>query len=170
MGTEESEMEGHPIVNQLTATGDLASRHPFLSLRIADLKLDSVDQLLAEYKGVTLSYEVLSEAVEQNNTMTVLRLMSEYEIKAQWCSTWPSQGSLLSKYPSLCSFFQDLSFRDISHLLSSYKDPVLRCEFLIAGIKRRVKHDPFADANVEEFEIILAEKAVPRDLYSHHLT
>ena len=165
MGTEELEKEGHPIVNQLAATGDLASRHPFLSLRIADLKVESVDQLLAEYKGVALSYEVLSEAVEQNNTTTVMRLMSEYEIKAQWRSTWPSQGALLSKYPFLCSSFQDLSFRDISYLLNSYKELVLRCESLIAGVKRRVKHDPFADVNAEEFEVISAERSVPRDLY-----
>ena len=164
-GTEQLEKEGHPIVNQLAATGDLASRHPFLSLRIVDLKVESVDQLLAEYKGVALSYEVLLEAVEQNDTTTVLRLMTEYDIKAQWRSTWPSQGALLSKYPFLCSSFQDLSFRDISYLLNSYKELVLRCESLVAGIRRRVKHDPFADVNAEEFEIISAEESVPRGLY-----
>ena len=77
MGTEQLEMEVHPIVNQLTATADLASRHPFPTLRILDLNVVFVHELLAEYKGVALSYDVLSDAVKQNDTTMVLRLMTK---------------------------------------------------------------------------------------------
>eukprot|EP00210_Caulerpa_lentillifera_P003884 g3711.t1 len=130
--------DGYPLVTQLSASGDLVARNPLLSNECGNLTVAQVETLLEEYKTMALSYEVLIDGVKQQHTPSVLAFISEFENKLHWRSSWPSEGHLLTKYPFLCSSFQNLTFRDIARLLNSYKILVLETEALVCGIKRRI--------------------------------
>lgn len=141
--------DGYPLVTQLSASGDLVARNPFLSVQCGNLTVAELERLLQEYKSLALGHEVLLDGVKQQDTPSVLSFISEFETKLHWRSIWPSEGHLLVKYPFLCSSFQNLSFRDIARLLNSYKVLVLETEALVCGIKRRIIPESVTNGQIQ---------------------
>lgn len=153
-GVSQLSKEGCATVVQMSRSDDLTSKHIFLNAHIVDMNVETVDKLLAEYKALVLSYEALCDAIDQVDTAAVLKVLTEYEIKAQWRSMLPSEGRLLIKYPFLCSSFQDLTFHDVHQLLHSYKTLALQCESLVAGMKQRVRYNSYNEFQQDELEVL----------------
>lgn len=141
--------DGYPLVTQLSASGDLVARSPFLSVQCGNLTVAEVERLLQEYKTLALGHEVLLDGLKQQDTPSVLSFISEFETKLHWRSIYPTDGHLLMKYPFLCSSFQNLTFRDIIRLLNAYKVLVLETEALVCGIKRRIIPESITNGQIQ---------------------
>lgn len=69
----------------------------------------------------------------------LLRLLEESNEGRQWKSVWPSKMDLLPKYPFLSVQSSNLTFGDVSKLLTSYKELVLQYEILELALRRRIR-------------------------------